>query len=455
MANPRGSLAAALGALGLGTALASGAALANGRPPTTTNIHFRPGAGHENDIAVGATFGLLVSHDGGTTFRHVCEEALHFTGNYDPDYEYAASGTIFATTFDGLLAMRDGCTFAPTQFGTQFASAVAVGPDGAVYAGLSVPPNPPNDPGDSKIYKSLDDGVTFAVSANPGQPGDWWESIEVAPSSASRVYAAGYRLNGANPRTLLLFGSSDGGVSYQPIAMPGNVFQTSSQSSVSILAVSPTDPEVFFVKVTLESGSISDGVYLSENAGASFTRVLGVEDSIRGLVVRANGDIVAASTLSGVFTSTDGGHTFTRIPDGSGQLGTYFCLTGRGDGTLWACAQNQNPDLMAVGTATTPTAWTKVMRFPDIAGPVDCPAGTIQHDTCEVDRWCTTSMQLGAPSLDFCAAVADDLPPPDAGTGPGDPGGSCCGASGSSTGLVLSAFVGALVLRRRRRPATL
>ena len=31
------------------------------------------------------------------------------------------------------------------------------------------------------------------------------------------------------------------------------------------------------------------------------------------------------------------------------------------------------------------TSWTKVLRFQDIAGPVECPAGTRQHDQCVYD----------------------------------------------------------------------
>src|SRR5258706_15149126 len=62
------------------------AARANGRPPGTSSINFRPG--HDADIAVGMTFGLLVSHDHGTTWQWMCEQAIGYGGIYDPLYVY-------------------------------------------------------------------------------------------------------------------------------------------------------------------------------------------------------------------------------------------------------------------------------------------------------------------------------------------------------------------------------
>src|SRR4051794_21859487 len=101
------ALAAAAIALG-----APPRAEANGRLPATSTITFRQG--HETDIAVGLTFGLLVSHDGGKTWGWMCEAAVGYGGTYDPVYVYSPSGALFATTFNGLSVMRDSCTFAAT-----------------------------------------------------------------------------------------------------------------------------------------------------------------------------------------------------------------------------------------------------------------------------------------------------------------------------------------------------
>src|SRR6476469_3039501 len=105
---------------GLLIAALAPSAFANGRAPGTSTIHFREG--HEQDIAAGMTFGLLLSHDGGTSWHWMCETAVGYGGLWDPDYSYLQDGTLFATTFNGLRSMSDGCTFASTSFGTLFAS---------------------------------------------------------------------------------------------------------------------------------------------------------------------------------------------------------------------------------------------------------------------------------------------------------------------------------------------
>lgn len=66
------SLAAALGIL-LGGALG---AQANGRPPATNGVTFRPG--DPDSLYIATTFGLLISHDGGCTVRWVCESNLGY-----------------------------------------------------------------------------------------------------------------------------------------------------------------------------------------------------------------------------------------------------------------------------------------------------------------------------------------------------------------------------------------
>src|SRR5262245_59018704 len=82
-------------------------ARANGRPAGTSTITFQRGL--ETTIVAGMTFGVLVSKDGGATWDWMCEDAVGYGGMYDPDYAVTSSGAVFATTFDGLKVMRDGC----------------------------------------------------------------------------------------------------------------------------------------------------------------------------------------------------------------------------------------------------------------------------------------------------------------------------------------------------------
>lgn len=441
-----GLLFASLVAL-VGTALVTTApAQANGRPPSSSSLHFR--TGHPNDVLAGMTWGLLVSHDGGQTFEWFCETAVGYGGSFDPDYEYLADGTILATTFDGLLANRNGCTFDQTPLSSlpsappnekKFISTIAQGPDGALYAA---------DSGASslgKIYKSIDSGVTWPIAVVVGQTSDWWSSIEVAPSDKSRVYVFGYRLESGQPRKFLAFRSIDGGVSYQ--ALPTTGFATSEQASIDVAAISPTNANELWARVsTPVAGTVGTDYYRSVDGGMTWAKRLAVEDFSASFVWRSNGDIYVSSQQSKSFTSIDGGATFKEI---SPQLRTR-CAVEAPDKSVWVCAQDQPPDAMSIGKSTDLSTWQKVYRFSETTKPVTCQPGQVQYDECQLQTWCMMKLQLGITSD---AVDCNVVPMVDAGTPlvkPPEKG--CCdaGAPGSSS-MLMGLGVGLLMLRRRRR----
>jgi MYXO-CTERM domain-containing protein len=450
-------------AVGLGAAVALAAlpavGHANGRMPASVNIHFAPN--NDQDIYLQVTFGLLESHDGGATWHWVCEEAIGYSGTYDPDYDVSPTKALFATTFDGLKVRRDGCTFESTQLGADFISAVTVGPDGAVYA-AAANASPP----DSKIYKSIDDGVTFnpTGATSPGTEASW-KTIMVAPSDATRIYASGYLLGSTTPpKQVTLYRSDDGGTSW--MALPTTDFTTSTNSDLIIAAVSPDDPDLVFARITYRSGNgVGDAVYRSTNAGASWTKVKEFDDTAPGVVVRklagggtaaTSAHVVVGTPFSGTWLSTDGGQTFTQA---SASL-QVACMQEH-SGTLWACGNNNAPDNMLLGKSTDATAWTKVVQYQDILGPTQCASGTVEHDTCQLDRWCTLRTQFGIvpDETNSCAApVADGAASGDGSMMGGDGGGGgkkgCgCQAGGGPGGsaLVALAVVVPFLPRRRRR----
>ena len=431
----------------------TGHAFGNGRAPGTSTINFQQGS--EGHVTAGMTFGLVRSEDGGATWRWMCEDAVGYGGMYDPDYAFTSTGALFATTFDGLKVNRDGCVFAasalsPPRPAIKFFSAVAVGPDGAVYGAAVDPPNPSiGYPGDGNIYKSTDNGASFPTSAAPGQINDWWQSIEVAPSNPSIVYVAGYRLEAGQPKVFLLRRSPDGGQSYP--ALPVADFATMANSTIEIAGISKTDPSLVFARVTLADNALSDALYRSSNGGQNWTKVLELAGSI-AFVVRANGDLVAGTQALGSFVSSNNGANWTPLANAP----HVNCLAENAAGEVWACTQNygspQVPrDEFGIMKTTNLTNWTGVLKFQDLLEPVTCSAGSPQKDKCDAELWCGLCAQLGCTANRDCAVVGDGAPDNDTTVVVKPPKGCCQAGSDAIPGvLALGAVLGMVVLRRRR-----
>lgn len=433
----------AAGALVLAAAALAGSverAEANGRSPATVSVHLRTGS--STDLAIWTTWGFLISRDG-SGFRWMCENALKVAGVFDPDIVFRGDGTILATSFEGLLINRDGCQFEPSGLGTKFITSVAEGSDGAIYA-ATVEVN------DSKIYKSTDGGRTFPTGATAGELNDWWESMEVAPSNPQRIYLSGFRTTNM-VKTHLLFRSDDGGATFQPLPVPQQ--QVTLSSDLEIAAISPTNPDVVFTRVTYAQNDVlGDRFYRSADGGMTWTAVLDVPDAVPGFVARRNGEVIAASAKSGTWRSTAASNGVDFMPQAT-SLQTQ-CLTERGDGTLFACAQNFAPDNMAIGSSTDGVSWTKVFRFSEAVGPVDCAVESLQCSVCQLELWCGLREQFGI-SADptTCAEAGPDgsvcggpLPEPKK-----DDGG-CCGTGGGPVSLLLGLGVLGALAPRRRRP---
>ena len=74
-------------AVALALVLRFAPAAANGRPPVTNGVYVHPS--DPQSILVRTTFGLLVSRDGGCSFRWICEQNVGYGGTYDPHYAIA------------------------------------------------------------------------------------------------------------------------------------------------------------------------------------------------------------------------------------------------------------------------------------------------------------------------------------------------------------------------------
>jgi photosystem II stability/assembly factor-like uncharacterized protein len=409
---------------------------ANGRTPGISTINFRRGM--ESEIVVGATFGLVKSVDGGATWRWMCEAAVGYGGTYDPDYAFTSAGTVFATTFTGLKVNRDGCRFDAVSSSTKFVSTATAGPDGAIYFAVG-------DAIEARLYKSTDDGQSFSMLPPAGTVQVWWQSMEVAPSDPDRIYLFGYRAVGGFPTVFMLRRSDDGGQTWMPLSTAG--ITTMPSSIIEVAGISKTNPDLVFAKVQLEDNTMSDAIYRSTDGGQSWMRILGKPESI-AFVVRASGELVAATRASGAVRSRNMGATWDPLP-GAPHIN---CLTESAAGEVWACTQNYSRpgepgDDAGIMKTTDLVTWTKVLRFQELREPVSCGAGTPQRDECDLNLWCGVCVQIGCEPLRSCPGAGMVDAPSEGG------GGGCCGTGGGAApgAFMLAAWVGYLL--RHRRPA--
>jgi hypothetical protein len=410
---------------------------ANGRFPASTNVKAHPT--DPDFIALAVTFGLLLSNDGGQRFYWVCEEAMGYGGMYDPRYAVASDGTIWATTFDGLRVSRDGgCTWdlAGGVLDDQWVEAAEIGPDGRVWAITA------NGARSNDIYVSSD-AQTF-VSAGNLQTSAWFRTLKVAPSDADRIYVSAYQVagqsdgdGGVSGPAGLLFSSHDGGATWRTLDVDG----LEGNFQLQVEAVSPTDADVVFVRAISGNPPLGDTIYRTTDAGESWTRVLATDDYVRAFRILSTGRILVGTLNDGVYFSDAGGDSDTwSRPTQQLQM---VCLAELPGGDLLACGSNWEPDNMALGRSTDGgMTWTKVFRFSEMAGPLTCEPGTLQHDTCEVRLWPSLAEQFGVNRTD-----PDAGPTADAGGGKTNGNGTC---GGCNAGLALFVLWLPLGLRRRR-----
>lgn len=440
-----------------------GAAFANGRPPGTSSITFKKGA--ENEIVVGLTFGLLFSHDGGRTWAWMCENAIGYTGMYDPTYAYSPTGALFATTYDGLKVVRDQCVFNPMPSGLTFTSTNTIGPNNAFYfAAAQTEDKSRQLPTDFKIYRSTDDGKTFNAGSKPGSQNDtnvWWQSLAVAPSNASRIYVSGYSyqpaMTGGEPvRKQLLFRSDNAGDTWTETGIAG-ISPIAANTVIDLVGIDPDDPQHLYARVKLDDNVISDSIYKSSDGGTLWSRINHKNGPITAFVVRRGKnagnkhDLIVGTQTMGAEISHDDGVTWTALVNPP----HLNCLVENSAGELWGCTQNYSDpnvpsDEAGIMKTTDLTTWTKVLRYQELTQAVTCAAGTVQHDSCAA-MWCAVCDQLGCKPDASYACPQPTEAPAQPGTGKG---GGCCEAGGGASGpLALALTVGTVLLRPRRRRA--
>jgi hypothetical protein len=436
---PRSAFRFAALSLTFAAAYAEAPAHANGRFPRAQQLVIS--RSDPNRMFLRATFGVIASTDGGQRWRWLCEQAMGFSGSWDPPIAIAPKQELVVGLTDGLATTADACTIHTTLPG-ELVSDLSVTTTGELMLALSTPGKP--------ATVRVRNAAGRLSPAGPGLPGIYIDTLDAAPSRPARVYATGVRV-GASPEPHL-FVSNDRGATLRELHP-----KLEAQGRLFLSAIDPRDPDHIFIRALGESGS---DLIVSRDGGASFRVALHLDGAMQGFAMSPDGQRVwvgSTDPQQGIYRSRDGGETFTQ-----GARLVVYCLAYAAN-TLYACSEAFRPGGFAVGISHDDGATVAPLaRFSDVDGPARCDAGAGAQ--CDGEPWAQMHATLAAVSA---PAPEVDAPPPqpDAGRSPSPPAdapgpatGRACACSVPASGAPRPGSLGALFalaiagLRRRSRP---
>jgi hypothetical protein len=400
-------------------------ACANGRFPAANEVFFSPT--DATFVGIRTSFGILLSHDGGSTWYWLCEDTLGIaTSTEDPPIAMTEGGSLVAALSIGLdVSVDGGCdwSFVGGPLSGQIIKDVALRPD-APHTVLAITGTYEADAGDGaapgfaqQVYQSVDDGVHWSAIGVPIDPSALVTTLDVAASDPNRLYASAVRQT-TDPQSGLttvrgasLFVSTDTGatwverpIPFNPALAGGAASVASDGTAIFIAAVDPTNADRVYVR--------SDGMsqlFVTSDAGKTWSVALSLADPMLGFALSSDGSrVYAGSVGAGVLVASAATLSFAQVSTVHVQ-----CLAAhRGD--LWACSDE--PSGFIVGQSTTGGA-SFAPRLPTLLGitaPIRCPADAGASVCSSFDFGASPPYDpFGAlcTNLQACAAQGSTLPP--------------------------------------------
>lgn len=398
-------------ALVLAALLSASAGRANGRFPQAQHLVAGPGA-RDDLVLVRATFGLMLSDDGGQRFRFLCEDPWGFLDGFDPAVILGSRASMLVGIHNGLTRSRDGCAPArdPDLDGLRVVD-LAADVTGRVVVAAAVAPGPPS----SRVARSDDGGERFEVL--PARfDGVTLSTLEVGSADGMTLYASGVEGESRAPG---VWRSDDGGARWSR-----TLATFDAGSEVFISAVHPTLPRVLYARVNRDGDGGLGGTSLlrSDDGGDRFVVVGQTRGPMQGFAMRGDGRALwIGGPVDGLLRSDDGG-PFRAISSERVE-----CLRWHA-GTLWACGSFA-PGAVMLWRARGDEPLSPALRWNELeAPPSRCAPGTPLREICPA-RW---QVLRGVIAPDARDAGLDGGA--DAGAAPPPTGGCGCHASGGRGG---------------------
>jgi photosystem II stability/assembly factor-like uncharacterized protein len=260
------------------------------------------------------TYGVQKTTDGGLTWQ-IKDEGLAGMTCGSLDISHSDPLRVFATFgfWPGVYRSLDGAgTWGFVQVPGSY----------PIVAGVCTDPTDPDRVYaiSDDVYRSMDEGASwtdlgFVTSAPPPVRGFW--CIAPDPFQSGHLLAA---LNTGSTTTAgYLYASSDYGASWQPVSMPQRL------SLITDIAFDPQTPGLVYITTgAFGTGTNGTGVYRSTDGGASWTRIDDLKqpdmNSAYTISVATHPQhMLFVSTQQGDFRSTDGGATWRKTQGGPGH----------------------------------------------------------------------------------------------------------------------------------------
>lgn len=403
-------------------ALAAGAhpapARANGRYPLARYLAAGPPERPEV-LALQATFGVVLSTDSGRSWRWVCEEALGFSGTFDPAIAVTRGGAVVVGLPDGISVSRpDYCGFErPAGAPPYQVVDLTRDPLGDFVAAALTPVGAP-----ARVAFSNNQGASFLTGWTGSDV--FIETLDVAPGAPARLYMTGYRTGGI----AALLRSDDGGASFRETTR-----DFGAGYNAFIVAVQQGSPDVLLVR-----SDVSDGTSLlarSDDGGGTLRELVRTPSPMVGAAATPDGAtlwVAGNRPGDGIQRSRDGGRVWETLPTPF----TPLCLRYE-SGVLYACADEARDGFALACSTDGGDTFVALLALEDIAGPAPCAPGTPVYDLC-APRWPSVRATLAASDAGSRlphgthrdAAVASDAASPLDAAPPLDAGGLDADAGG-------------------------
>ncbi len=334
------ALCGALAALAVATLSAPTVARANGRFPAADMLVVDPR--DPMHLALRATYGVLVSNDGGTTWGWVCERAVGYASSEDPALAISSNGVLLAGMGGKLARSSDlGCTWPKAESAPEGVVDMTLRPSepARVYA-LTSRPSGVGERGRprfrSELVVSNDAGATFTSRAVL-DPALTVLTIDVAPSSPRRVYVSATRDGEAPDSVGVLLVANDDGRTWSE----HRVELSRGERGLFIAAVDPKHDGRLYLRT---GGFSANRLFVSDDAGTT-TRPIFSGTALLGFALADGGDTVyVGSRATGVHRASTRDFRFE-----ARDASPVQCLLATA-GKLWECAPATGGSVLRVST---------------------------------------------------------------------------------------------------------